>query len=106
VRTMCENPARIFGLYPKKGVLEPGSDADLVIFDPKSEWTIRHEDQHSRALYCAYEGRSCVGRPVLTMQRGDVLVEEGGMEARPGRGMYHPTSSGRVTLDELARTQG
>ena len=106
VRTMCENPARIFGLYPKKGVLEPGSDADLVIFDPKSEWTIRHEDQHSRALYCAYEGRSCVGRLVLTMQRGDVLVEEGGMEARPGRGMYHPTSSGRVTLDELARTQG
>jgi len=101
VKAMCENPARIFGLYPKKGALLPGSDADLVIFDPKAEWTITHAEQHSQALYTAYEGRPCVGRAVLTMQRGDVLVEDGEIVAQPGRALFHPTSAGRVELEEL-----
>jgi len=102
VRTMCENPARIFGLYPKKGALQPGSDADLVLFDPNERWTIRHAEQHSQAFYSAYEGRSCVGRPVLTMQRGEVLEERGEMRAAPGRAIYHPTCAGRVALSELS----
>ena len=101
VRTMCENPARIFGLYPKKGVLAPGSDADLVIFDPETEWTIEHAGQHSQALYTAYEGRSCIGKPVLTMQRGEVLVENDDLAARPGRAVFHPTLAGRASLSEL-----
>ncbi|MBU0595176.1 amidohydrolase family protein [Candidatus Bipolaricaulota bacterium] len=101
VRTMCENPARIFGLYPTKGSLQPGSDADLVIFDPKAEWTIAHAEQHSQALYSAYEGRACVGRPVLTMQRGEVLVENGETIARPGRARFLPTTAGRAELSEL-----
>ena len=101
VKTMSENPAKIFGLYPKKGVLQSGSDADLVIFDPKAGWTISHADQHSQALYSAYEGRTCVGRPVLTMQRGEVLVENGETVARPGRAIFHPTIAGRVEISEL-----
>jgi len=101
VRTMCENPARIFGLYPKKGRLAPGSDADLVIFEPQTEWTIKHAGQHSQALYTAYEGRSCLGKPILTMQRGEVLVEGGNLTARPGRAVFHPTVGGRAPLSEL-----
>jgi dihydropyrimidinase len=101
VRTMCENPARIFGFYPTKGTLRPGSDADLVIFDPKAEWTVAHAEQHSLALYSAYEGRACVGRPVLTMQRGEVLVEDGETVARPGRARFLATMAGRAELSEL-----
>ena len=101
VRTLCENPARIFGLYPKKGTLQPGSDADLVIFDPNAEWTIEHANQHSQALYTAYEGRPCIGKPVTSIQRGAVVVEEGELLARPGRGRFHPTRAGRAELSEL-----
>ncbi len=101
VRVLCENPARIFGLYPRKGTLRPGSDADLVIFDPKAEWTIERVHQHSQALYSAYEGRICVGKPVTVIQRGVVVVEEGGLVARPGCGRFQSTSAGRAELSEL-----
>ena len=101
VRVMCENPARIFGLYPQKGTLLDGSDADLVLFDPTKRQTIRHATQHSQASYTAYEGRSILGQPVLTMQRGEVLVERGRLNASPGRGRFLRTSSGKVALGEL-----
>ena len=101
VRALSENPARIFGLYPKKGTLQPGSDADLVIFDPNAEWTIEHANQHSRALYTAYEGRTCIGKPVTSIQRGAVVVEDGDLAARPGRGRFYPTRAGRTELSEL-----
>ena len=101
VRALSENPARIFGLYPKKGTLQPGSDADLVIFDPEAEWTIQHADQHSQALYTAYEGRTCIGKPVTSIQRGAVVVEDGEFVARPGCGRFHATRAGRAELSEL-----
>ena len=100
-RTMCENPARIFGLYPKKGTLQPGSDADLVIFDPKAEWTIEHANQHSGALYTAYEGRACVGKAVTSIQRGGVVLEAGELVAETGRGRFHATAAGQADLSEL-----
>jgi len=101
VRTMCENPARIFGLYPKKGAIRPGSDADLVIFDPKAEWTIVHADQHSGAPYTAYEGRRCVGKPLASIQRGAIVLENDEVVAGPGSGRFHPTAAGRADLSEL-----
>ena len=91
VQLLSENPARIFGLYPKKGTIQKGSDADLVIFDPKYGHTIKHENQHSGAPYTLYEGRRCFGKPVLTMQRGKVLVEDGEMKVKPGDGKFLPT---------------
>jgi dihydropyrimidinase len=101
VRVLCENPARIFGLYPKKGTLRPGSDADLVIFDPSAKARIERGTQHSRASYTAYEGRSVAGAPVLTMQRGRVLVARGERVASAGRARFLATAAGRADLRDL-----
>jgi len=95
VHVMCENPARLFGMYPKKGALEVGSDADLVIVDPEAAWTISHSTQHSNAPYTAYEGRTVLGRPILTMQRGEVVVENGELKGRRGRGRFLRTEAGK-----------
>ncbi len=102
VRVLSENPAKIFGLYPMKGTLRPGSDADLVVFDPSVSTRIEHATQHSRASYTAYEGRDVTGVPVLVMQRGDVLVERGELLAKPGRARFLATRAGRVDVRELA----
>ena len=100
-QVMCENPARIFGLYPQKGVIQPGSDADLVLFDPMSKVQIAHASQHSNASYTAYEGLEILGEPVMSIQRGDILLENGTLHARSGRGRYLRTRSGHATLEEL-----
>jgi dihydropyrimidinase len=90
VKLTCENPAKIFGLYPKKGTLKEGSDADVVIFDPTLSYTIKAENQHLKADYSMYEGRGCLGAPVWVMQRGKILVENGQLKAEPGQGRYLP----------------
>jgi dihydropyrimidinase len=99
VEVTSEAPARIFGLYPRKGALEVGSDADLVIVDPDASWTIERATQHSNAPYSAYEGRAIRGRPILTMRRGEVLVEGGEQKGRPGRGRFLRTEAGRTRSD-------
>lgn len=101
VQVMCANPAKIFGLYPKKGTLRTGSDADLVVFDPALRHTIHHETQHANASYTAYEGRACLGGPIMTVQRGEILVENGTLLAGSGRGRFLPTASGNVALTDL-----
>ena len=91
VRLLSETPAKIFGYYPQKGTIAPGSDADLVVFDPAVRHTITKATQHSKANYTLYEGRECLGKPVLVMQRGRVLVEDGQLVAQPGSAKYLPT---------------
>jgi len=93
-----ENPAKIFGLYPRKGAIQKGSDADLVIFDPKYAYTIKHDNQHSGAPYTVYEGRRCLGKAILTMQRGKILVEDGEMKGKAGEGKFLPTKIIKVKL--------
>jgi dihydropyrimidinase len=93
VQVMSENPARIMGLYPQKGSLQPGSDADLVIFDPERRYTLSHGNQHSNARYTLYEGREVTGAPVLTMQRGQIIVEEDELKAEPGAGRFLTTNT-------------
>ena len=100
-QVMCENPARIFGLYPKKGAILPGSDADLVLYDPTAAVRIEHASQHSNASYTAYEGMEVLGKPVLSMQRGRILLKDGQLHASAGNGQFLRTSSGRVALSTL-----
>jgi dihydropyrimidinase len=102
VRVLSENPARVFGLHPRKGTLAPGSDADLVLFDASAKARIEHRTQHSRASYTAYEGLEVAGAPVLTMQRGEILVERGELRARPGRARFLRTAAGKTDVRELS----
>ncbi len=91
-RALCENPARVFGLYPQKGTIAVGSHADLVVFDPSREFTIRAENQHSNAGYTLYEGRTVLGWPEMSFQRGRRILWQGEVVAEHGRGQFLPTS--------------
>jgi dihydropyrimidinase len=88
VELLATNPAKLFGLYPRKGTLVVGSDADVVIFDPKKKVTISAKGQHSRVDYNLYEGTEVTGSPEIVLLRGNVLVENGELVASPGIGQY------------------
>jgi dihydropyrimidinase len=104
VQVMCENPARIFGLFPQKGALLPGSDADLVLFDPSAKVRISQSTQHSNASYTAYEGMEVIGRPVLSMQRGQYVLDHDELRAKKGQGGFLRTRSGGPTIAQLQLT--
>ena len=90
VQTMCENPAKIFGLYPKKGTLQVGSDADLVLLDPTKKSTISEKNMHSIADFTIFEGKEVIGAPVFSMQRGEVLIENGELKRKQGNARFLP----------------
>ncbi|HEV8620051.1 MAG TPA: dihydropyrimidinase [Nitrospiraceae bacterium] len=96
VDVMCETPAKIFGLYPRKGTLRIGSDADLVVFDPNHTHKVSVSTQHSRAMYTLYEGMELLGAPVLVMQRGEVIVRDGELGTAPGRAQYLPIKTAHL----------
>jgi dihydropyrimidinase len=80
--------AKIFGLFPKKGTIAVGSDADIVIFDPNEEMTISAKTHHMNVDYSAYEGMKVKGVTKTVLSRGDVVIEDGKYVARPGRGQF------------------
>lgn len=86
VEAMAEAPARLHGLYPRKGTIAVGSDADLVLFDPGREETITQARLHSRAGYEPCEGMPCRGWPVMTLSRGEIVARDGEPVAPLGRG--------------------
>jgi dihydropyrimidinase len=88
VQVLCENPARIFGLYPRKGTLAIGSDADLVVFDPTRAFRIAAENQHSNVGYTLYEGRNVLGWPEMSFQRGRPVLLDGEIVAEKGQGQF------------------
>ena len=93
VQVMCENPAKIFGLYPKKGALKPGSDADIVLFDPSIQHTLSAEAQHCNADFTMFEGKEVLGKPVFSMQRGAIIVEGEELKRPPGQAKFFPGDS-------------
>jgi dihydropyrimidinase len=88
VELLATNPAKLFGLYPRKGTIAVGSDADLVVFDPEKRVTITAASQHSKSDYNLFEGTEVTGSPEVVLLRGRVLVENGELVAKPGVGQY------------------
>jgi dihydropyrimidinase len=87
VRVMCTNPAQTFGL-PGKGTLEPGTDADVVLFDPDETYTITARDNASVADYSIYEGREVTGRVKQTYLRGELIADDNEVVGEPGYGEF------------------
>ena len=87
-RVMAENPARVFGLFPQKGTIQVGSDADLLIIDPKGDTIVSSKDHLSNAGYTLFEGWQVKGRPWMSMLRGKVLLKDGKLEQKPGYGKF------------------
>ncbi|MBU3135317.1 dihydropyrimidinase [Clostridium gasigenes] len=88
VDVCCTKPAKIFGLYPKKGTIQVGSDADIVIIDPDKEVTITNSKLHSNVDYSAYEGIKVKGYPILTISRGEIIVKDNKFVGKKGRGKF------------------
>lgn len=82
------NPARVFGLYPRKGALLPGSDGDVVVFDPGIEWTVKAANMHNIAGYTPYEGRTLQGAVRATISRGRVICRAGEFRGERGWGRF------------------
>lgn len=93
IAAMSETPAKTFGLYPRKGAIQVGADADLVIFDPTKTWTLSNANQHSKAGFTLYEGKTVTGAVELTMQRGRVLIENGELRAAQGPTQFLKTDT-------------
>ena len=88
VEVTSANPARIFGMYPEKGTIAVGSDADLVIYDAKKEQTIHKEMLHENVDYTVYDGISIKGCPVMTLSRGEIIVKDGVYVGEKRRGHF------------------
>jgi dihydropyrimidinase len=88
VELLSTNPAKYFGLYPRKGTIAVGSDADIVVFDPEKRVTISSATDHSKSDYNLYEGTEVTGTPEIVLLRGNVLVEGDELVAQPGIGQY------------------
>jgi dihydropyrimidinase len=88
VELLCTNPAKLFGLYPRKGTVAVGCDADLVIFDPEKRHTIMAANQQSKTDYNLYEGTEVVGDIETVLLRGRVIVDGGEVVGEPGYGQF------------------
>lgn len=91
IRMVSANPARLNGLYPRKGALVPGADADVVIFDPSAASAVSAADLHMPTDYSPYEGLHVKGWPTTVVQGGRVVIDGDGFHARPDSGSYIPT---------------
>ena len=91
---LCENPARRFNLFPKKGQISLGSDADFAIVDPSVEWTIRAEAMRSNAGWTPFDGMIVEGRVIQTILRGRTIYDGTDVIAGPGSGEFIPAVRG------------
>ena len=90
VEVNSTTPARMFGLYPRKGTIAPGSDADIVVYDPAMRHVLSAGTHHMAVDYSAYEGREVQGGAAVVMSRGEILVSDGQWHGQAGRGRFLP----------------
>ena len=88
VELLCTNPAKLFGMYPKKGTIAVGSDADIVVFDPEKKHTISAKTHHSATDINIFEGTEVVGSPEVVLRRGEVIVDGDQLLAKAGSGEF------------------
>lgn len=88
VGLVSTNPAKLFGIYPKKGSLEVGTDADVVVFDPSVRWTLADDNVHSASHYTPYRGFEVHGKVRTTILRGKVIMDDGRYYGVPGEGRF------------------
>ena len=88
VEVVSTNPAKLFGIYPQKGCIAVGSDADLVVIDPEMKKTITKAELHENTDYTAFEGIEVIGCPVMTISRGEIIVENNRFTGAKGRGKF------------------
>jgi dihydropyrimidinase len=88
VELTSTSPAKIFGLFPRKGTIAPGSDADIVIFDPVKRMTLSARTHHMKVDYNPYEGREVTGVTDTVLSRGKVIIENGTFVGRAGAGHF------------------
>lgn len=94
VEAYSETPARRLGLFPEKGSLRIGADADIVLVDMGKRWVIEDERIVSKAGWSPYSGMECVGKPVMTFVRGQMVMKDGRIVAEPGAGRYVTRAQG------------
>lgn len=87
-------PAKMYGLHPRKGSLAVGADADVAVWDPKRRTIISDDGVHDRTGYTPYAGRQIEGWPVIVVRRGEIVVENGQLLANPGSGVFLPRAAG------------
>lgn len=103
VAVTSTNAAKIFGMYPRKGVIQVGSDADIVIWDPAKKKILNDKDQLSKAGYSTYAGKEVTGLPITTIRRGEIVWDNGKILGQPGSGQFIPGAKfQRPTLRPLS----
>ena len=95
VEVTSTNAAKLFGLYPRKGTIAVGGDADLAIWDPELRRTVQAADSQSRSGHTVYEGWEVTGWPAVTLSRGEVIFAGGEVTAEGGRGRIVPRARTR-----------
>jgi dihydropyrimidinase len=88
VEVASTTPARMFGLYPRKGAIAAGSDADIVIYDPQARHTLSAQTHHMNVDYSAYEGWELTGQVVTTLSRGSIVIDDGEYQGSSGHGTF------------------
>ena len=100
VELTSTSPAKIFGLFPRKGTIAPGSDADIVVFDPERTTTLSAKTLHMKVDYNPYEGREVTGATDTVLSRGRVVIDGGKFTGRAGAGSFLKRSA-PMTGDEI-----
>jgi dihydropyrimidinase len=106
VRITSTNAAQMFNLYPRKGLVTAGADADLVVWDPAGTKTISARTHYSKGDFNVFEGRKVRGVPTHTISRGQLVFKDGELRATPGAGRYLKRPAFTAGFDVLGRFSG